>query len=56
MLKEKMDAKLKAIIERLNRRLREARKFQDTLGKRMKDIDADLAQLKVQRSASWKRR
>jgi len=51
-----MDPKLKAIIERLNRRLREARRFQDTLVQRMKKTDEDLAKLKAQRSTNSKRR
>ena len=51
-----MDPKLKAIIERLNRRLREARKFQDRLVRRIKETDEDLAKLKAQRSVNSKKR
>ena len=50
-----METKLQDIIQRLNRRLQEARKFQDTLSRRITRLDADLAQLKSQGSERKKK-
>lgn len=50
-----MDPKLQEIIQRLNRRLAEARRFQDSMGKRIKKMDEEIAKLKAQRSDGKKR-
>ena len=43
-------------MQRLNRKLGEARRFQDTLAKQIRKMDQDLAKLKAQQSDRKKRR
>jgi hypothetical protein len=44
-----MTSDLKKIIRRLDQRLGEARRFQDTLTKRIQKLDRELAKVKGQR-------
>ena len=50
-----MDPKLQEIIQRLTRKRGEARKFQDTMAKRIKQMDQELAKLKAHRSETKKK-